>query len=80
MEDMKRKDNVFDAMLPGMPKIVKQNSKKAPNWRTLNLFVCSNGTCTLDGEAMAPEYMDLTTGKKMHIIRYEDMESTLTAD
>ena len=79
MDDMKRNGLVFDAMLPGMPKVIKHGSKKGPTWRALNQFICSNGTCTLDGEAMAPEYMDLATGKKVHILRYMDMESTLIA-
>ena len=45
-----------------------------PSWRELNTFVCTNGKCTLDGQAMAPQYMYESNGNTVHVIRYKDVE------
>ena len=63
---------VFDAILPGEVHVVENptGATRIPTWRELSLFVCRNGTCTLDGEAMAPQYEYKKTGEKVRLINY----------
>ena len=63
------KGKAFDALLPGSPKVISNKSGNVgPSWRELNNFVCTNGKCTLDGQAMAPEFMYDSNGKTVHVI------------
>ena len=74
-EKAKLKGKAFDALLPGSPKVVSNKSgRMGPSWRELNAFVCSNGKCTLDGQAMAPQFMYESNGKTVHVIKYQDVE------
>ena len=65
-------------MLPDSPKVMlNPNNAQQPSWRVLNAFICGNGECQLDGEAMAPEYLYKDIGKKVRIINYrEGMKGT----
>ena len=43
---------------------------RIPSWREICFYVCKNGHCTPDGEAMAPQYEYKEIGKKVRIIEY----------
>lgn len=60
-------------MLSGSPKVIlNPNGAQKPSWRALNAFVCGSGTCQLHGEALAPEYMYIDSGKTVRVINYGD--------
>ena len=67
---------IFDALLPGQPKVhANPKNAKAPDWRKVNLFVCRNGTDTISGEKMAPQYERTTTGERIRILRYKNKQN-----
>ena len=72
---------IFDALLPEEVNVVGNPSGTTtiPTWRELCHFVCTNGTCTVDGEAMAPQYEYKATGEKVRIIKYGMLKGKLMA-
>ena len=69
----------FDALLPGTVKVVENltNTTTIPTWRELSHYVCTNGTCTIDGEAMAPQYEYTATKELVRIIQYGVLKGRL---
>lgn len=66
---------MFDALLPGKPLVIsKPQGAKDPDWREINAYICHNGVDTLSGLEMAPHYEYVSTGDRVRILRYKDME------
>ena len=69
----------FDTLLPGTVKVVSNPAEATtiPTWRELCHHVCTNSACTIDGEAMAPQYDYPFMGETVRIIKYGMLESKL---
>ena len=68
---------IFDALLPSRVKVVRFSAEatRIPSWREICSYVCKNGNCTLDGEAMAPQYEYKETGERVRIVNYGWIET-----
>ena len=78
-EEVQAINEAFDALLPGIPKLLKNPScHPQPSWRDINTYICRNGVDTVSGEAMAPEYEYCETGARVRVLRYKDMEGDLS--
>ena len=69
---------IFDALLPGTPKVLSNSNNKTVTWREVNAFVCGNAVDTLSGERIAPHFEYVATGERVRILQYKDIQVEIT--
>ena len=74
-ENARWDEEIFDAMLPGMPTVIANpKHHEEPDWHNLNAFICRNGVDTISGEKLAPLHEYRVTGKRVRVINYRSMK------
>ena len=77
-DEARRNVEVFDALLPGTPKVLPNPNNKTVTWREVNAFVCGNAVDTLSGERIAPHFEYVATGERVRILQYKDIQVEIT--
>ena len=69
---------IFDAMLPGSPKLLVNPKNESISWRELNEFVCKSVKNRADGLRLAPHYEYINTGERVRIIDFKSARVEVT--